>query len=275
MDVERHWLEDDPPARTPSRRALAIGAAAVVPWLALAAIVLGPDRAGPTEPAGEVDGQPAAIGAPNGGADHTSLDPATLDDVTIVQLQGGWRDVPGSTAAGAVAVLTARAWLDEAAPRLDIEGLAPTGDVRVEELAVEAVEQLDAELAVASLLVVIVRGDPTGSELRRVAVPLHVDGTTPRPAGPPWWLPEPVLRVEPLAGELVEDPSLTLEAVEALERAGYRDVSLHSLERTSSWPWRARIDAVTSAGLRVDTPVLLRRHPQGFAVAGVVDGSWR
>lgn len=283
MDDERHWLEDEPSTRRPSRRAVAIGVAAAVPWLAVAAIVLLPSRGS----APDTDGAPTATAAdavPDGHTpdprtrqdDHVPSVDDLLDEVTIVQLQGGWRDAPGPAAAGAVATVAARAWLTGHAPRLDIDGLDSLGgDTYVEHVAVEAVEQMDADIAVVSMLAVVLHGDPLVVDWRRLAVAVRVDGTAPRPAGDPWWLPEPELRLEPLVGEPVDDPLIALQVVEALDQAGYRDVELVALERTASWPWRAHVDARTPAGRRVDTPVLLRQHPQGFTVAGIVDEGWR
>jgi hypothetical protein len=281
MDDERRWLEDEPRPRRPSRRAITIGAAAMTPWIAIAAIVLGGDRGVPHEPEAWGAGDPVAG---HQGADRdthhappvTESAPPPVDEVTIVQLQGGWRDSPGPTAAGAVATIAARAWLTGHGPRLTIDGLAALEtDLYVEHLAVEAIEQTDAQVAVVSLLAVVLRGDPLTVEWRRLAVPVRVDGDAPRPAGEPWWLPEPAMHVAPIVGEPVDDPSIALEVVEALEVAGYRDVVLHALERTEGWPWRAHVEATTPGGRAVETPVLLRRHPQGFAVAGVVDTSWR
>lgn len=209
---------------------------------------------------------------------HTDADVADEWDghpgFTVTELQGDWRRTPGIRAAEAVAVLVARSWLSTSQADLDVGGLStPVAGGWVEQLAVEATEQLDPHVVVVTLIATVYDSDLHVVRQLRLGVPVTVGTQHPTPVGEPWLLPELPLRMDTPATERVLDEHDLAAARTALDDAGYTDVDVHSLERTDSWPWRAHVDARTPDGHEVTTPVLLRRHLDGFVVAGTVLGA--
>lgn len=273
---EDSWLDDvidpgdDPPRRSP-RGALVLAVAAA-PWLVVAALLVLP-RGAPAAPGATPADTPAAHSTHDatGTASHDAAIAATPGSLTdllgVTQLQGGWRSAPGADAAVAIATIAARSWLVEHDPQL--AALGATARLAVE-IVPEAVEQVTGDLVVVTLLATDARAGASHAGVRRVAMPVWLRGTDAQPAGAPWWLPEPALVPTVLAGEPVGDAHELLAASEALHAAGYVDVEVLSLERTDSWPYRAQVRARTPDGRDVSTPVLLRRHLGGFAVAGTV-----
>ncbi len=282
---ERSWAiagEDRPGMRL---RPLAIVAAC---GLALAGLVLvtgrGTDATASAPPevttsagqdvGGATTGDPSPLDAPH------PPEPAVPGDAygnggqsgfTITELQGDWRSTPGIRAAESVAMLVARSWLSTSAADLDISGLS-TSQIGgwVEQLAVEATEQLDPHLVVVTLVATVYDNDADVVRQLRLGVPVRLGREQANVAGEPWLLPELPLDLEPPATDPVDDHHHLDAAYAALIGAGYTDVEIQSLERTDSWPWRAHVSARTAHGYEVATPVLLRRHLDGFVVAGTV-----
>lgn len=223
----------------------------------------GPD--GPTPPDDEL--APAAPDAPAPYPDDL-LDPGGV--LGLTELRGDWRIGPESGDLAAVAAIVARAWLTGVEPVLSVGDLDPLEGHYVEHLVVEAVERPSTDTAVATLAAVVLEDGGEGfvARVRRLAVPLVVGPAGGRPAGPPWFLPAPDLRPAALPTVPVDDPAVLLAAAEAVTAAGYLDAELHALERTDHGPWVARISARTPDGVAVDGPVWLRRHLDGFVVAG-------
>jgi hypothetical protein len=266
------WLreEEEPERRRPSSRTIALVALAAIPWLVVVALVLRPapggaDRDVPIEAVPD-----RATGVARQGAE--AAPPPAPDD--SVQVLGGARSATTLADAAAVAVPVARAWASGAGATLAIDGLEPTGEpVYVEHLAVEAVDLPAPDAAVVTLLAVVleVRDGTYGpAHVRRLAVPVQVDGGGARPAGEPWWLPAPDLRpVRPATGAPIEDPDLLLEAAEALAAAGYADIDLTSLAASDGWALLATVRA-TAPGVATpdDHVVWLRRHLDELVVAG-------
>jgi hypothetical protein len=317
------WLDDAPPEAPRGRRSLLL-ALAVLPWLAVLALLLRPAAPTPiTDPLAhelapaEGDGSPArfpgtapgttrapddapdvtsprdpSAGSHGTGADGTEGEAGTgptaspVPDAGSVPEEGGWwsteqrgnwRLAPGDGATAAIATAVGRAWLTEVAPRLEVTGIEPAGArTYAEHLAVEAVERPAAGAAVVTLLAVVLYADAEHTaEVQRVAVPIAETPDGPRPAGSPWRLPAPDLTVTPLDASPVDDPPLVLEALEALEAAGFgegRPLEVTTLERTDGWPWVAHVrisDTEAGADPRWEGSVWLRRHLDGFALSGV------
>ncbi len=252
LELERTWLDDHTEHRPRHTRAMLI-AGLTVPWVVVAAVLVAmrPPSAPPADAAAPA---PAATPGPHAHAHDHPVEPL----VDAVQVQGAWRASTGPAAAGAVATVHAHDWL-VARP-----GTATTVDV----LAVEGVEQLDGDVAVVTVLGAV-RRDGEATRVR-LGVPVRTRGVVPDAAGEPWHLPMPPRDHSPLVGVPVDDPTELLAASEALVEAGYVDVSVVTLERTDAWPWRVHARARTPDGRTVDTPVLLRRHLDGFVVAGTV-----
>ncbi len=268
---ESTWLAEDQTDTTGRRRLIV--ASATLPWVIVLAVVLLPRQTitvDPPRPAEDSRSAASAVASSQtpvtNPAEFPSVidEPAGVGELVVTEMRGGWRNTPGQRAAGAVATASAYRWLAE------LEGPPPTdADPRTtpshRHLVVEAVEQLDDQLAVVTLMSVRANGTS-----ERFGVGVWIDRDHARPAGDPWRLPELTAEVDPFDVEPVDDPLVAQAVHEALIRAGYQDVELHAVERTSSWPWRAHVDAVTPAGDPVDTPVLLRRHLDGYVVAGTV-----
>ncbi len=269
-DMTDPWIDDDdgdddrPPHRVGQprvdRRRVLVWLAAGVPWLAVIALLI--MSRGPDHPAlnHEKLAEPGEIPGSHHIADQAPAlaYPEEAEPLTLLEVQGGWRSRPGSTSASAVATGAAASWLGS------LEGDAHP---RYVQLAVEAIEQLDARLAVITLAAVPAS---TADGLRRIGVAVWIDGEHPRVASAPWWLPELPTEVHPLRGTAIDDPARQVAAVDALVSAGYQDIELLRLEQTDSWAYLATIDARTPRGELVATPVLLRRHLDGYAVAGIV-----
>jgi hypothetical protein len=293
------WLDDDE-TPAPRRRRTVLVVLAVLPWLVVLAAVVSP-RLSP-DPSREDARSDAGSGADTPAADPADEDepgpdpaPATNPQASrpgpaagtppgegavpvepgwwLTEHRGKWRLGPGDGVAASVAVVVARAWLTGLPPRLEVAGIHPTaGDGYVEHLAVEAVERPEAGAAVVTLLAVLLEvGEDHSAHVRRLAVPLAEEPGGPRPAGSPWWLPAPDLSPVPVEGEPVDDPDLLAAATAALAGAGLGHLEVVALERTTRWPWIARVrgvDADATAGEETEGAVWLRRHLDGFALAG-------
>ncbi|MEX0831988.1 MAG: hypothetical protein WD007_05255 [Nitriliruptoraceae bacterium] len=273
------WPDNDHTRRpTPKPFVIAI---AVLPWIVVALVVArsgDDDRSAAISPSGPLWATDAAADPANGAVDSPG-DSHTDMHTTHVHPSDAWP--PTSTgpvaptsavhqAAGAAATAIARAWITGIDPQLGINGLEPAGDSwYVEHLAVEAIEAYDNDIAVIALIAIVIGGPPEAltADVRRVAVPMSVRGV-PRPAGVPWWLPEPQWDVTPPVSHLVEDPDAQQRAVEALRHAGYTDVQLVELRRSDGWPWLAHIQGRTHAGQPVDGQIMLYRARDRFVVAG-------
>lgn len=245
-----------------SRRWLLV--AAVVPWLVLIAILAttprspSPAPAPPTEPgattmpASEAQGPsstptadvPAPDAAPSAGS------PSPDDSVSrpSARLVGGTTPDTRGQAIG-MAAMVARSWLSTRPDGIAVEGLDPSPGAEeryVEHLVVESVDHpaRGALVVTVRALVLPVEGDAYGpAEQVRVAVPISLDADHARLAGTPWPLAVEDPLVEPPTTAPVDDPDLQMAATEAVMAAGYRDVSLVTLERTSGWAWVANVEA--------------------------------
>ena len=209
----------------------------------------------------------------------TETSPARPPDTSetplaLTEHRGRWRTEAGPEEAAALAVAVARAWLTGLSPPLHVDGVSPEADDRyAEHVVVEAVEQPGPEAAVVTLLAVVLEGDDLSARVRRLAVPIAWEQGSPRPAGQPWWLPGPTL--DPLVPdtEPVDDPDEYLAVLDALAAAGLEDAEVHHLGATSGWPVVAEVTATTGGGDRIAGPVWLRRHLDGYVVAGTAAAS--
>jgi hypothetical protein len=185
--------------------------------------------------------------------------------------RGNWRLSPGEGATAALATVVARAWLTGIPPHLDVAGVAPLDEgTYAEHLVVEAVERPDEGAAVVTLLAVVLdAGDDQRVNVQRLGVPVAETPDGPRPGGSPWLLPAPDLSPAGPSAEPVDDPAQLLAALDALERAGYRDPELRALARSTGWPWIADVRVRLPDGPAWEGSVWLRRHLQGFALAGL------
>jgi hypothetical protein len=296
-DALPDWLDDaeDPP---PRRRRTALLVLAVLPWLVVLSALVSP-RLAPTPTPGGDDpdaGSDAATGDHDGHADAPAPDAAGVGvpESTLPgagegaapaegtdPVEPGWwlpehrdngRPGPGDGVTASVAVAVARAWLTGLPPRLEVGGITPAGDEGyVEHLAVEAIERPEAGAAVVTLLAVLLEvGEEQTADVRRLAVPLVEEAGGPRPGGSPWWLPAPDLAAVPVDGEPVDDPALLAAATAAIHGAGLDHLEVVALERTFRWPWIARVraDGSRAPDGEADGAVWLRRHLDGFALAG-------
>jgi hypothetical protein len=292
------WIEEDEQPRR-SRSALAVLAIAAVPWLIVAAVVLRPagddehprgqhgvSQANPTQQADRSEDAPdvdearptadldGAVGAP-----AAPSDTAPTDEVQAETSRGPDEGAGSETASGsdvdrtlaATATVVARAWATGVDPHLDVAGVEPAHGPRyAEHVAVEAIERSGPELAVVTLLAIVLEefDDGLGADLRRIAVPLAIEGGAPRLAGSPWWLPSPELHRTHVQTHAETDPVLLDAAAQAVSDAGYDDVELLALHRTETWPWIAEISAVAPGGESVEGPVWLREGEDRFVLAG-------
>ena len=170
----------------------------------------------------------------------------------LEELRGGWRLEGGVEEAAALAVVAAHAWA-EADGSLGDASRAAKGAIVV----VEAVEQPGAHHAVITLLVSV------DSELRRIAVPVHVGPDGAAIAGAPWSLPAPTMRVEPVEGTAIWDAELIGAARRALTAVGIDGDRLRALEVTDGWPFIARLEDATEGD------PWLRWHVDRFVVTGL------
>ncbi len=283
---DSHWsFEDDEPT-APRRRRPVLLLAAGLPWLVLAVLMLrgsggvsqdatplaapapspsaGASAEASIEPTTDATTDPAS---PADGAGQPSEDPTTA---TLITSQA--RDTATIADATALAVPIARAWLTDVPPRLDL-GIGQADDTGyVEHLGAESVDFPAPGQLVVSLVAVLLHaeGDQyTSVEVRRLAVPLTVDRYGARPAGSPWWLPDPDLRVDAPSTTPVDDPEVLAQAGAALEEAGYRDVGVTSLARSDGWAWIVTATAVAPSGSApAEHTVWLRPHLGRLVVSG-------
>lgn len=282
-DVLRGWGDEergDAPPRwdvptggssghRPTRRNLLL-VVAVAPWLVVAAVAL---RSGQGSPSIDPAVEPTDAAAPPA-ADPLDPDETAGATVPPDALVFGARVAPGAEDAAAVAVAVARSWLGDAGPPLDL-GLGGAGvDGYLEHIAVESVDLPLPDVAVVSLVAIMLDADGetwSGVRLLRLAVPVRLAPDGARPAGTPWLLPAPDLSMDEPEWVAVEEPEELAAAGAAVVAAGYRDVEVHRLERSESWPLRATITAVapgmTSAS---DHVVWLRQHLGDYVVAGLL-----
>jgi hypothetical protein len=234
-----------------------------------------PDAPPATDPA---DDSPVA---PPDAAPPSRTPPGAAPGPTLTELRGAWRVTAGIEEAAALATVLARRHLERDD---DEQRPGPTGDARpvqVVDVAVEAIERPADDLAVVTVLAVVL--DPVGAtddaalvptgahrrgRLVRLAVPLRVDAEGARSAGAPWTLPAPTLRDDPPAGRPLEDPAARAAARAALDAAGLGGAELVRLERTGSWPVLAHLTTSDGATTR-SIVVWLRWHLDRFVVAGM------
>lgn len=280
------WDVPEPAGHT-SRRWLLV--AAVAPWVVFAAILAttsrspSPGQAAPVGPeptsmpaSDEAQPSPTASiedpgGAPTPPADNQSPDASPRQPARLV---GGTTPDTRGQAVG-LAAIVARSWLSTRPDGVPIEGIEPSpgADARyVEHLVVESVDHpaRGALVATVRALVLPVEGDAYGpAEQWRVAVPISLDADHARPAGTPWTLAVDDAVVEPPTTAPVDDPDLQMAATEAAMAAGYRDVSLVALERTSGWAWVAQVEARAPGQDEVATHAIWLRADVGrLVVAG-------
>lgn len=281
------WLdvEDVAPAPAPGRssRTPWLFVAATLPWLVVGVLLVrgdGPERA-------------AVAAAPTTPPVVAAADGDEQVDVDVPVPSPGGDDEPGAAILGsgalvavdedearAVAVVAARRWLTTVGPdagpdgpdvAADAEGDADAG-LYAEHLVVEGVDHPAPGAAVVTVRAIVLRvaGDAyEAMEVRRVAVPLRFDAGGAVPAGTPYLLPHADATAEPFAPtEAIEDPDLLLLAGEALAEAGYADVSVRSLHRTSSWPLVATADVRAGGTPARTVAVWLRPHLGRLVVAG-------
>jgi hypothetical protein len=300
------WLDPEPDEVASPRRRSVVALLAVAPWLVVIVLLVLPRASGPPAGAGRADGPHHSHPDPDEGAVDagdaiSSPRDGTIDEVagddrageddelrhgraadgsaedgtawSITEARGNWRVAPGDGATAAVAVAVARAWLTGVAPTLELAGIPPSRDgTYVEHLVVEALERPAVGAAVVSLLAVVLeRGEDDQHHVRveRLAVPVVETGSQPRPGGPPWWLAPPELEPAPLDGTPIADPEMHLAALDALRRGGLDDVELLALETSDGWPILASVRVHDGHRDGWEGTVWLRRHLDGFALAGV------
>jgi hypothetical protein len=269
VGVEHHGAEGAAPKPPPASDPAAPGPAATG----------SPPDAGGGEPTlaapdeGWQDGAGGASAAEQPAPTRAAEGPPGADEgLLLLEQRGRWRVEAGAEEAAALAVVVARAWLTDHEPRLAIVDLPPPEVGRyAEHLVVEAVEATAPDLTVVTLLAVLLDGqDELTTTVRRVAVPIALDARGARPAGQPWWLPGPDLTPAPPPTRPLEDAADLLAAVDALQAAGYEDVTLDRLEHLGGTAAAATVTARTPDGERLDGPVVLRRHVDRYVVAGDV-----
>ncbi len=232
--------------------------AAVAPWIVVAAILLSSPRAPgqgtPAAPAPTTTSLPATGQTP---PPATRQAPGDSPPPTVPAEATG--DVPitlgattGPTTRGeavGLAAVVARSWLSTRPAGVSIEGVEPGPDADrhyVEHLVVESIDHpaRGALVVVVRALVLPVEDDTYGTGRHvRLAVPVVLDADRARPAGPPWPLAvDDDVRVQAPTTSPVDDPDLMAAAAEAVAAAGYRDLSLTSLDRTSGWAWIAHVE---------------------------------
>ena len=281
---EEDWsfgAADEEGAARAGRRRPVLLLAAGLPWLVLAVMMLrGGGGAGGAEPLAAPSPVPTAgasaeapgAAAPGASAATPTPFPTTTEPQTATLIHSQARDTATIADATALAVPIARAWLTGVPPRLDL-GIGQADEPGyVEHLGVESVDFPARGQLVVSLVAVMLHatGDQyTDVDVRRLAVPLTVSRAGARPAGSPWWLPDPDLSLDPPATTPVDDPDLLVQAGEALTAAGYRDVNVTSLARTEGWPWIVTATAVAPhASAPAEHTVWLRSHMGGLIVSG-------
>lgn len=273
------WFDAPPEPRRRARSAVVLVLAAI-PWVVVTAVLLRPDP-GDVGAAAGTDARPAADAALRPTAPAGPVpDPAATTPPTAVApantgavLATGTRGATTLVEAAAVGLVVGRAFTSGHGAPLAIDGV-PAADLDgyVEHLTVEAVDHPGPDLAVVTLLAVVLRaadGRYATAHLRRLAVPVHVDGAGARPAGTPWWLPAPELAARPVELEAVADEDLLLAAAEAVAAAGYADVATLTVSTTGAWPLVADLTATAPGDDAPRTHRLwLRHHLGGLVVAG-------
>jgi hypothetical protein len=279
-------FEDD--ASAPRGRLRWLIVAAVVPWVILAVVLVtgrlspvggdvaadGPmaTKAPPPSPATGSPGTPAPSVAPTTG-EAATIGGAHTATATLIAT--GARTSPRVADAVGMAVTVARAHLSTLPTALTIEGVPPADDadrVYVEHLAVEAIDHPGPDLVVVTLVAVVLPTDADSygpAESRRLGVPIRLDGRSVTPAGVPWPLPAPRLVADPPTPEPLDDPHVLDSARQALQAAGYRDLTITAVGATTSWPLVADVEATAPSE---DRPrrrtVWLRPDAAGLVVAG-------
>ena len=277
-DARPAWLavDDLPPAdAAPTRsRGPWLFAAAAIPWLVVVALLVRPTGPAPDATVPVPFPSPTATPTPADAATGGPGSPAEAsgdDELTATITSSGALIAVDEDEARAVAVVAARRWLTTVGPGASAPGTSADA-VYAEHLVVEGVDHPAPGAAVVTVRAVVLRvegGDYGATEVRRVAVPLRFDAGGASPAGMPYALPVDDRTPVPIeTTAAIEDPDLLLLAGEALAAAGYRDISVVALHRTTSWP------LVVTAEVSVDdTPasrltVWLRPHLGRLVVAG-------
>lgn len=271
------WNVPTSPPRT-SRRWLLL--AAVAPWVVVAAIVVSNPRTPAPDPASPTAAEPTTVGsdAPTPSTTPTATAPGLPSPGAVPEpptaLTGPTVPDTRGQAVGLAAVV-ARSWLSTRPDGVPVEGLEPSpgADSRyVEHLVVESVDHpaRGAVVVTVRALVLPVEGDAYGvGEQFRLAVPISLDADHARLAGAPWPLAVEAPVVEAPTAAPVDDPDLQMAAAEAVMAAGYRDVALVSLERTSGWAWIATVEARAPGQEAASTHAIWLRSDVGrLAVAG-------
>lgn len=277
-DTAPAWL-DVPDEEAPRRRRWVL-AAAVLPWVVLAALVVrAPASERPattaTETPASPDPEPTApltTANPTVGPSDVAQ-PTARADVNWpqpVQLPGA-RSSLGLADVAAAAIPIVRAWLGAAQP-LAAEGIEQRAYGWLDHATVEAVDYPGMGAAVASVLAVVLpaQGDEwLDARLVRVAVPLRIRAGQVLPAGSPWLLPPPILAAEPLELTPVEDDELVAAAGLVIVETYPDVVEFHGLFATESWPYVADVtmaDPLDGATRRVH--IWMRPSASGMSIAG-------
>lgn len=251
------WDVPVPGSGSGSRRWLLVAAA--LPWVVVVAVLVTGERVAAPAAVSSGDATSAATGAPSPvtapvgttSPAETAAPPApdaTSDHLAPVALDG----TTGPTALGAargLALVVARSWLSTRPAGPAVDGLTPAAgaDIHyVEHLVVESIDHPAPGALVVALRAVVlpVEGDRYGTaEQLLLAVPIELGADGARPAGTPWRLPLDTPALNEPATSPIDDPDLQLAAVDAVVAAGYRDVDLSALSRTSGWAWVADVTA--------------------------------
>lgn len=263
---------------------------AAIPWLVVGVLVVrtwgtgGPDPRSatpvPAVPAAEAAATPderSVEAPPPGPSPGATPRPDDVHDPAqaITALRFGPRTAPGPGDAAAVAAVVARSWLGAIGPEPGVEvGAAEGPAVYVEHLAVEAVDVPTSDVAVVTLVAIVLdHGDEGYTDARavRLAVPVALDDRGAHPAGDPWWLAPPDLAARAPEWRTVDDPDALALAGAALESAGYRDIDVHELASSPTWPLRVTATAVApGAETASEHSVWLRDHLGRLVVAGAI-----
>ncbi len=239
----------------------------------------GRDTADADAAAGDPAAEPGPVGGPSSG-DADAGQPAgampgagPLPGRDLAPGSGvvAAHDDHDTAAIAATATIVARAWTTGVSPHLPLPGIEPGHPTRyAEHVAVEAIGRPGPDLAVATVLVVLLEelADGLAADLRRIAVPLQLTAEGPQPAGAPWWLPGPELTTTPPAAEPHFDPELLARAADALVAAGYGDVEVAALHRTADGPWIAEVRGTAPGQEPFDGAVWLTPTGDWFTVLG-------
>lgn len=271
-------LEDD--ERTPGGRRRLLVAVAAVPWVVAAVALLRPGgephpaaTAPPAvAPDSSTEAQDEASPPPVPGSPR---DEATLPALGSPPTRHGALIAPAATEAEAAAVQLVYALVGDRGPRpAPPAGLEPLGiPGYLDHVVVEAVDHPAPGAVVVTVLALLLQGEDRWEQAAavRLAVPLRFDETGARAAGAPWRLPAMPAGLEPLetVGEPVDDPVVLADAGAAVAAAGYGELDVRALARTSSWPWTVTVVAVAPGeSTPAEHTLWLRPHLGGFVVAG-------